>query len=126
MIYFYIKKDSTLPTLRMSLIEDGRHSFRQFYYQIQNADITFSMKNADTGVYKISKAKCYIEKIEDESCEEKFSICYDWKKRDTKDEGTYIGTFDINFGKIKGDDIDFEVGELLMPIREDLMIVIKP
>ena len=55
MQYFYIKQGSTLPTLRMELIEDGRHDFNKFHECIQAADITFTMTNIDTNVVKVAK-----------------------------------------------------------------------
>ena len=55
MQYFYIKQGSTLPTIRMELIEDGRHDFHKFHECIQGADITFTMVNIDTNVTKVAK-----------------------------------------------------------------------
>jgi hypothetical protein len=40
---FFINKNSTLPKLKMELINDGRNDFRNFYEKIQNATITFTM-----------------------------------------------------------------------------------
>ena len=57
MQYFYIKQGSTLPTLRMELIEDGRHDFNKFHECIQAAEITFTMTNIDTNVVKVAKNK---------------------------------------------------------------------
>lgn len=126
MQYFYIKKGSTLPTLRMELIEDGRHDYRKFYDSIQNCSITFTMVNIDTNITKVAKAPCYIKLKEDGGCVEKYVICYDWKERDTKDVGTYKGTFDITFNPIKSDETEYPTGKLIMPIRETLSIIILP
>lgn len=126
MQYFYIKKGSTLPTLRMELIEDGRHDYRKFYDSIQNCSITFTMVNIDTNITKVAKAPCYIKLKEDGGCVEKYVICYDWKERDTKDVGTYKGTFDITFNPIKSDETEYPTGKLIMPIRETLNIIILP
>ena len=122
---FYIKKDSLLPILRMELIEDGRHDYNKFHELIQNSNITFTMVNRETGVTKIAKAPAYIKAREDGGCVEQYVICYDWKKRDTKEEGNYLGEFNIEFGEIKNDDYDYPTGNLRMPVREDLLIVIK-
>ena len=126
MQYFYIRQNSTLPTLRMELIEDGRRDFRKFHDSIQNSTITFTMVNIDTKITKVAKAPCYIKMKEDDGCVEKYVICYDWKPRDTKESGTFNGTFEINFGKIKSDDTTYPSGTLNMPIREELIIVIEP
>ena len=126
MQYFYIKRGSTLPTLRMELIEDGRHDYRKFYDSIQNCSITFTMVNIDTNITKVAKAPCYIKLKEDGGCVEKYVICYDWKERDTKDVGTYKGTFDITFNPIKSDETEYPTGKLIIPIREELTIIILP
>lgn len=126
MQYFYIRQNSTLPTLRMELIEDGRHDYRKFYDSIQNCSITFTMVNIDTNITKVAKAPCYIKLKEDGGCVEKYVICYDWKERDTKDAGTYKGTFDITFNPIKSDETEYPTGKLIIPIREALSIIILP
>lgn len=124
---FFIKKDSTLPTLRMELIEDGRHDFHKFHECIQAANITFTMVNVDTNVTKIANAEAYIKLRENDGCTEQYVICYDWKKRDTKECGTYRGTFEIMFDPmIKNDGYAYPSGVLNMPIREQLIITILP
>ena len=127
MQYFYIKQGSTLPTLRMELIEDGRHDFHKFHECIQGAVITFTMVNVDTSVTRISKAKCYLKLRENDDCTEQYVICYDWKERDTKEAGTYRGIFEITFDpSLKNDDYSYPVGILNMPIREELIISVLP
>ena len=122
---FYIKKDSLLPTLRIELIEDGRHDYNKFHELIQTADITFTMVNRETGVTKIAKAPAYIKARENGGCVEQYVICYDWRKRDVNEEGTYIGKFDIEFGELKNDEYTYPKGNLIVPVREDLLITIK-
>ena len=124
---FYIKKDSELPSLRMQLIDDGRHSFRSFHESIQNAVVTFTMTNKDTSVAKIMNAPCEVQKREIDSCEEQYVVCYNWKKRDTKDVGVFKGVFNIDFGKITSEDgTEYPTGRLVMPIREELDVIILP
>jgi hypothetical protein len=111
----------------MELIEDGRHDFRKFHECVQNANITFTMVNADTNVTKVAKGKAYIKLRENDDCTEQYVICYDWKAHDTKEAGTFEGTFDIDFsGNIKNDNYTYPSGLLKMPIREKLMITILP
>lgn len=125
--FFYIKQYSTLPTLRMELIEDGRHDFHKFHECIQSADITFTMVNIDTNVTKVAKGKAYIKLRENDDCTEQYVICYDWKAHDTKEAGSYEGTFEINFsGNIKNDEYTYPSGLLKAPIRESLLITILP
>jgi hypothetical protein len=47
------------------------------------------------------------------------------KKRDINEEGNYIGKFNIEFGDIKNDEYTYPSGNLIVPIREDLLIVVK-
>ncbi len=124
--YFYIKKGSVLPTLKLEIIEDGRHTYNKFHEAVQNSSITFTMVNIDTKVTKVAKAKAYIKLRENDDCTEQYVICYDWKAHDTKEAGTYEGTFEINFnGNIKNDSYTYPSGLLKMPIREKLYIVIE-
>ena len=122
---FYINKNSVLPHLIMELINDGRHDFNKFYEAIQNASITFSMTNVDNGIMKIANAKASIVPRENNSCVDEFVIVYEWKERDTKQPGIYRGQFKINFNPdlVSGEQT-YPVGELIMPIQDELMIYI--
>lgn len=123
---FFIKQYATLPQLRMEIINDGRSDFRKFWDAIQNASITFTMTNVDNGIVKIASAPCYIKLKETNSCDDEYVICYDWKQRDTKEKGTYEGEFLIEFhNDISNESLTYPTGELLMPIREKLIIVIQ-
>lgn len=122
---FFLRQNSILPSLHMELIEDGRHDYNKLWECIQNADITFTMVNVDTKVTKVAKAKAYIKLRENDDCTEQYVICYDWKAHDTKEAGTYEGTFDIEFnGDLKNDEYTYPSGLLKMPIREPLLITI--
>lgn len=123
---FIINQNSILPQLRIELIQDGRGDFHRFHDCIQNADITFTMTNVDSGIIKISNAPCSIMLKDNDSCEEEYVICYNWKKRDTKDKGIYKGLFTINFhDDLTSENDTFPQGELIVPIVEDLIILIK-
>ena len=80
---FYIKKGSLNPILRVEAIQTGRNKpFLHFYEILQDSEIFFSMRNLNTGIVKVANAKCYIKRADDDSCEEKYLICYNWKKYD--------------------------------------------
>lgn len=107
----------------MELIWDGRGDFNKFYDCIQNAEITFTMTNVATNVIKVSNAQAYIKRREIDGCVEQYIICYDWKKRDTKEKGSYEGYFTIHFNDdLKSDTVTYPSGDLIMPIREKLSI----
>ena len=82
---FYIKKGAILPTLRIELIEDGRHSYNKFFELIQNSSITFTMVNRETGVKKVEKVTVYIKYREDGGWVEQYKISYDLRKNETKE-----------------------------------------
>lgn len=127
MQYFYIRQGSTLPTLRLELIDDGRHDFHKFHECIQAADITFTMVNMDTNVTKVARNKAYVALREGTGCSEQYVICYDWKTHDTKEAGAYEGTFEIRFSDtVRNDEYEYPSGTLNMPIREKLLITILP
>lgn len=126
MQHFYINKDSELPILRMELIYDGRHDFNKFYDAIQDSTITFSMTNIDTNVIKVANEKAYIKRREIDGCVEQYVICYDWRKRDTKERGTFEGVFTIHFnGNLKGESVTYPKGDMILPIREKLLITVQ-
>ena len=121
----YICQNSTLPTLQMEIIYDGRSDYNKFYDAVQNSEITFTMTNLDTNVIRVANAPCYIKKREVEGCTDKYLICYDFKPRDTREKGRYKGEFTITFNPIKGESITYPSGDLIMPIREPLMIIVQ-
>ena len=123
---FVINKNSTLPYLEMEAVQDGRHTYKKLYLALQSATVTFSMTNMETGVKKIANASCYIVPFETDCCEDKFKIQYRWNKRDTSEAGTYIGQFKIKFeNEITIEDMTFPKGELIVPIAEELQIVVN-
>ena len=123
---FFLTKNSTLPNLRMEVINDGRNDFRKAYLALQAATVTFTMTNMETGVKKIANAKAYVVEKEDTGCEEVYVIEYRWNKRDTDTPGNYIGQFKIKFDdNISIDGMTFPKGELIAPIAEDLIITIS-
>lgn len=127
--YFFINQNSLLPTLRMELIDDGRYDYKSNHVlnnALQDATITFSMKNKDTGNYVISRAPATIVFSSDVSCGEKAILQYSWKKRDTREKGTFIGFFEIFFnGDVKEEGYEYPEGNLIVPIEEELIIAIK-
>lgn len=122
MMNFYINQNSTLPYLRMDVINDGRYDFRKLYLALQNADVYFTMTNVENGVKKIANAKAYVVPKLD-GCKEEYSIEYRWNKRDTKYCGIYVGQFKIVFNDdLVMEDFVFPKGELIVPIAEELQI----
>ncbi len=115
---FFIKQNSTLPTLKLQVVKDGSNDFRSFMETLQNAIITFSMVNTDNGILKIASKPAYItEKFFDNpDAPQEFYIYYNFTANDTKTPGRYMGEFSITTTE----------GELIVPIRESLFINITP
>lgn len=138
MQYFYIKEGSVNNPLRVELIDDGNYGYLRsanFNNAIQNASIYFSMYNED-GELKVSKSPCSLVLSDVSPCNERYIIEYQWKKRDTSKKGKYFGKFEIIFNEtkdecgnvindLKEDGSEFPIGNLIMPIYEDLIIMVK-
>lgn len=115
-----------MPYLEIEPIRDGRHTYRKLYYALQAADVTFSMTNMENGIKKIANAPCFIVPFDEEGCEDRLKIQYRWNKRDTDQAGTYIGQFKIKFdNEITYGDTIFPKGEMIVPISEELHILIN-
>ena len=112
---FNINKNSTLPVLKMELIQDGRNDFESFFLAIQNANIFFNMSDAITGVKKIGMRPATLSLVTPESCVgEEYYLTFQFTTQDTMKAGRYIGEFVIEF--LDG------TGTLIVPIRENLFI----
>lgn len=125
---FFIKKGSLNPILEMELINDGRYDFQKSLINdaLQDSIVAFNMKDEETGILKIAKANANIVVVDESGCEEKYILQYKWNKRDTIKEGIYLGWFEIKFnGDLTSDGIDYPKGNLIVPIEEELRIIIK-
>ena len=129
MQYHYINQFSMNPPLRIELINDGKYDFMKAYEfnnAIQDAAVTFSMRNVIDGKLKVSKATANIVLVDQNSCDERYILEYKWKKRDVNEKGQFIGRFEIIFnGDIKEEGIEYPKGNLIVPIVEELTIMIK-
>lgn len=106
---------STLPILKMELIQDGRNDYNAFYDMVQNSTATFKMTDLVTGGVKLCKPACFIQKDTDPGCgTEEYYVGYKFENGDTNKPGVYIGQFTFTF--LDGS------GTLIVPIRESLYI----
>lgn len=125
---FYIRKGSLNPVLRMELFQDGRYDFKRSLIDnaLQDAVVTFTMMDSETGLLKISEAPAEIVIAKPEGCEEKFLLQYKWKERDVRKEGIFNGWFEIKFnGNLTENGVEYPKGNLKVPIQDDLVIYIK-
>ena len=114
---FFIKKNATLPLLKMQIVNDGKGDIRSFMERIELSTIFFSMVNVDTGTSKIlNKGGGFVEKTFIEpNAEPEYYVYYRFTSSDTNKIGRYEGQF-----LMKCDD-----GNLIFPIREPLYINIS-
>lgn len=113
---FFIKKNATLPVLKMQVVKDGRAGYLQLMQDLEVSTIYFSMINVDTGIPKIVSAPCYITNlILPEGATPEYYIYFKFTEFDTDTPGRYQGQF-----LIKNDE-----GNLILPIREELYINIQ-
>ena len=114
---FYIKKNATLPLLKMQVVKDGRSEYQQFMDSLETATITFTMINSATGIPKIVAKPCYITILTnlDVNALPEYYVYYRFTERDTNQVGSYSGQFLIQN----------DTGDLILPIREELNIYIQ-
>jgi hypothetical protein len=113
---FYIKKNSTLPILKMAVVRDGRSGYIQFMESLELSTIYFSMVEVETGIPKIVSAPCEIVSlILPEGAPTEYYIYFKFTSMDTDTVGRYQGQFLIKN----------EEGNLILPIREELYINVQ-
>ena len=114
---FYIKKNATLPVLKMQVVKDGRSDYHNFMDLIESSTILFSMVDVETGIPKIiSKRAGFVSKtFVDPNTPTEYYIYYNFTKKDTNKVGRYEGQFMLKN----------EQGDLIVPIREQLFITIQ-
>jgi hypothetical protein len=108
---FFIRKNSTLPVLKVQVFKDSRNNFREFDNGLSGATVTFSMYNESTGVYKIVDRPASVEVITGNTVTE-YYVYYQFRKTETKNIGGYIGEFKITY----------PTSEIIVPVREKLHI----
>lgn len=114
---FFIKKNATLPLLKMQVVKDGRSDYNNMMDFIEESAIFFSMVNTETGIPKISTRPCgFVQKILIEpNADPEYYVYYQFTPRDTNRPGRYEGQF-----LFRNDQ-----GTLLLPIREKLYINVQ-
>ena len=114
---FFIKKNATLPLLKLQVVNNGRSDFDNFMKTIELSAIFFSMVDVETGIPKISSRPAgFVEKtFIDPNSEPEYYIYYQLTSTDTNRVGKYEGQF-----LLRNDE-----GVLILPIREKLNVYIQ-
>lgn len=119
---FFIKKDSTLPELKYPLIQHVREQYNITDDMLENVAITFSMIDADTGLYRIANVPANLVVNKDRPTypsEEYYTLTYRFKLKDTKKAGRFLGEFKLDF---LGENIG--CGKLTLPTNSQINIII--
>lgn len=118
---FFIKKNSTLPEIKYPLIQHILQQYDITEDMLDNVGVTFSMVDADSGLYRIANAPANLlinndrPEFPDES---KYSLSYRFKLKDTKKSGNYLGEFVLD---ILGDN---NCGKIKFPINNKINIIV--
>jgi|ERR1035437_104201 hypothetical protein len=120
---FFIKKDSTLPELKYPFIQQVREKYNITNDMLENVAVTFSMTDAQTGLYRIANVPASLVINNDslgKPSEEKYTFLYRFKLKDTRRAGRYLGEFKIDF---LGEQIG--CGKLTLPVENQINIIIS-
>jgi hypothetical protein len=97
---FFIKKNSTLPELIFPLTQKFMDYYNITADMLDNVAVTFSMTNAETGLYAIANvpANLIIETPRPNYPSDLlYSLSFRFKLSQTKKTGNYIGEFKLDF-----------------------------
>ena len=115
---FFIRKNSELPILKMKVINDGRSDYKKIFNNLENAAVTFSMKEigCSSCKYKVYNKTGLVIPVTNNDCGTKieYYIGYKFTKKNTDTVGSFRGEFKIDF-------LD-DGCSLIVPIREELII----
>jgi hypothetical protein len=114
---FFIKKNATLPVLKITVVKDGRSDYNNFMDYIEESSIFFSMIDTETGIPKILTRPAGFVKKEfmDLNTPVEYYVYYQFTSKDTRKVGRFEGQF-----LFRNDD-----GVLILPIRDKLFINIQ-
>jgi len=114
---FFIKKNATLPVLKMQVVKDGRSDYNSFMDFIEESAIFFSMTDIETGIPKIlTRPAGFVKKeLMEPNAPVEYYVYYQFQSKDTRKVGRYEGQF-----LLRNND-----GVLILPIRDKLFINIQ-
>ena len=92
---FFLKKNATLPVLKMSVVKDGRSDYNNFMDFIEESAIFFSMTDIETGIPKIvTRPAGFVKKeLMDPNAPFEYYVYYQFQSKDTRKVGRYEGQF---------------------------------
>jgi hypothetical protein len=117
---FNIRKNATLPILRMELYQDGRNDYNRFQQFLTTSAITFSMRDTKTGIYKVANKPglLYLKEPCSSGGNKEYYIGYQFTSDDTDTDGIYEAQFKLHVLDINNQ----LIGEMITPFREELYV----
>jgi hypothetical protein len=119
---FFIKKDSTLPELKFPLVQRLREKYDLTDDMMEDVAVTFSMMDADTGIYHIANVPANLVVNNDRPGypdEIKYTLVYRFTLRDTKKAGRFLGEFVVDILS------EGHCGKIKLPVNEYINIIIS-
>jgi len=110
---FAIKRNDTMPSLMVNVIDRGRLLQKQYYSLSGVTGVTFTMVDTSCDIAKILNQEAQI------TCVSGGVIQYNWKLGDTNVSGNYKGEFELSYtggGKLTIP----QVGGIDIEINDDL------
>ena len=111
---FFIKKNATLPVLKINVIKDGRSDYDRSMRFLDETDIFFSMVDTKTGIPRITSRPAGLMKKEslDPNSDTEYYVYYQFTPFDTKKVARYKGQFLFRN----------ETGIMTLPLNQDIFI----
>ena len=118
---FFIKKDSNLPEIKYPLTQKIREEYDITDDMLENVAITFSMIDAETGLYRIANVPANIVFNNDRPQfpdELQYTLTYRLKLSQTTKVGRFYGEFCLDFLQ------PISCGKLKLPVDGQINIII--
>lgn len=120
---FLIAKNSTLPELKFPIHQKIKEMYDITDDMLDNVGVTFSMIDADTGLYRIANvpARLVINNDRQQFPDEvRHTLVYRFSEKDSRKAGNYLGEFKVDF-------LDNEAGcgKITLPVNGHINIFIS-
>jgi len=118
---FFIKTDSTLPELKYPLTQHTMEQYDITPDMLENVAVTFSMMEADTGLYRIANVagNLVVNNNRPEYPDEvQYTLTYRFKLPQTAKAGRYLGEFKLDF-------LGENCGKITLPTQNQINIQIS-
>jgi hypothetical protein len=90
---WFIKKNATLPTLKVKVNKDGRSQYVNNMSMLGESNVYFSMTDTETGIPKISTKSAVVTTGLTSSGNIEYYTYYQFTKRETKKVGRFLAEF---------------------------------